>query len=168
MRKIILVFWAALGLSQISCRGEAGADGETGPPGNANVIVSDWKTATAFKDTVIDNSSIRIGRVDAPEFTPEILDKSAVFAYLDYGRGPYPLPFTSYAVFRTSTISYFTQKRFLRITRFAHDGGAVIALAQNIKYRYVIIPKSSMNRSTGNEIDYTNYQQVKNHYQLKD
>jgi len=149
--------------------GEKGGKGDKGDPGlngNANVIVSEWKTSALAKDTTIDLSTMKVATVVAPELTAARLTNSVVYVYMDYGGGAYPLPFISNPLGRTSTISYFTKVGKVRPTRLAHDGGATINIPSNIKFRYLIIPSGTLKNDNG--IDYNDYESVKKYYNIKD
>lgn len=124
--------------------GAQGPEGQPGADGNANVIVSEWKTATMQKDTIFDGTQIKVATVDAPELTDEIIQKSAILVYLDYGGGIFPLPFTSSPLGRMSTISFFPRKGKIRPTRVVYDGGSLLPLNSNILYKYVIIPQGTV------------------------
>lgn len=133
--------------------GQPGAQGPEGPggaDGNANVIVSEWKLATAHKDTIMDGSQIRVATVAAPELTESIIEKSAIMVYIKFGGGNFILPYTSYAGSRTNTISFFPKKEKIRPTRFAHDGGNTISLGGQILYKYVIIPQGTAPKGSNN------------------
>lgn len=133
--------------------GQPGAQGPEGPggaDGNANVIVSEWKASTMQKDTIIDATELRVTTVAAPELTDEVIQKSAILVYIDYGGGMYPLPYTSRAAGRMSTISFFPRKGKIRPTRFVYDGGSLLGIGSNILFKYVIIPQGTAPKSTNN------------------
>lgn len=150
--------------------GKDGANGQNGQPGangNANVIISAWKTSTNAKDTVIDASSMKIATVAAPELKPDLVGNAAIYVYLDFGGGAYPLPYLSNAGGRVNTINFFPAKYKIRPTRFTHDNGATISLPNFIKFRYIIIPSGTANKNAS-QVDYSNYESVKKFYNLKD
>ena len=161
---LIFMFFAVL--TVFSCRGEDGEDGDPGENGNTNVIVSDWKFSTLPKDTVIDNTTVRVVTVAAPELTAARHEKSVVYVYLDYGGGPFPLPFTSRNGNRTSTITYFTKVGKVRPIRIPDDGGATLSIPSFIQFRYLIIPSGSLKNSS--QVDYNDYEAVKKYYNIKD
>lgn len=131
-------------------QGSQGPEGQPGADGNANVIVSEWKNSTTPKDTIIDGTSTKVATVLAPELTDEVIQKSAILVYLDFGGGIFPLPYTSNAGGRTSTISFFPKQRKIRPTRVVHDGGNLLPLGNQIYYKYVIIPQGTVSKGTNN------------------
>lgn len=145
----------------ISCRGENGTDGSPGADGNANVIISEWKISSVVKDSIIDGSKFKVGRVPAPEITAERLEDAAIFGYLDYGAGVFSLPFTSGKV---STINFFCQKHAFRPTRFTHDNSNSVSFNLSMKYRYIIIPKGTIHKHS---LDFSDYSAVQKYFNLK-
>ena len=131
-------------------QGAQGPEGQPGADGNANVIVSIWKNATMSKDTIIDGTETRVATVAAPELTDEIIQKSAILVYLDYGGGIFPLPYTSRPLGRMSTISFFPQKGKIRPTRIVYDGGSLLPFSSSILYKYVIIPQGTASKGFNN------------------
>lgn len=171
----LLGLFLVITLSFLACRGADGTDGKdglngtngsTGPMGNANVIVSDWKSAKNIRDSVFDASNVSVGTVLAPELTAERMQKSAVLVYLDYGGGPYPLPFTTAPLGVTSTINYTFKTKVVKPYRFTHDNSNSVKLSSSIKYRYIIIPEGINRNAT--PINYDNYEEVKRYYNIKD
>lgn len=123
-------------------QGPEGPGGADGADGNANVIVSDWKFANTFKDTIIDASNLKIGTIDAPEITSNNIE-AAIMVYINFGGGIFALPYTSYAGNKASTINFFHATGKIRPTRFTHDGTNSVSLGSAINYKYVIIPKGT-------------------------
>ncbi len=107
---------------------------------NALAIYSGWKTAVRTKDSIMDGTSYRIQHIYAPSITAARLDNSAILVYLNYGGGVFPLPYTSNAGGRMSTISFQPKLSELVLTRMVYDGGALVNLSSSISYRYVIVP----------------------------
>lgn len=132
-------------------QGSQGPEGQPGADGNANVIVSEWKNSTTPKDTIIDGTSTKVATVLAPELTDEVIQKSAILVYLDFGGGIFPLPYNSNAGGRMSTISFFPKQRKIRPTRIVYDGGALLNLPNYILYKYVIIPQGTAPKGSSND-----------------
>jgi len=133
--------------------GQPGAQGPEGPggaDGNANVIVSEWKLATGHKDTLIDVSQMKTATVLAPELTDEVIQKSAILVYFEFGGGSFILPHTSYAGGKASTISFFPKNGKIRPTRFTHDNSNTVSLSTVLSYKYVIIPQVTASKGTNN------------------
>jgi len=106
----------------------------------ARVMYSGWKTAVRTKDSIMDGTVVRIAHIYAPQITDAVIANSVVMMYLDYGGGLFPLPYTSRAGGRMSTITFKLKKSELVVYRMVYDGGALLNLGSFIKYRYVIIP----------------------------
>lgn len=107
---------------------------------NVKIMYSGWRLAVRQADSVFDNTAVRIAHIYEPQITKEVLANSAFLVFLDYGQGPYPLPYTSNAINRMSTITFHLKLRELVILRMVYDGGPLVSLNSNINYRYVIIP----------------------------
>ena len=131
-------------------QGPEGQQGAPGADGNANVIVSEWKNFSGAKDSVFDNTAMRVITVEAPELTEDRLENSAILVYLNYGAGAFPLPYTSNAALRISTISFFPEKGKIRPFRFVYDGGPLISISSMVKFKYVIIPHGAVAPKTTN------------------
>lgn len=119
--------------------------GDTGPqgkPGTANVIYSNWSYAisTSFKDSTIDASNVKIARLNAPELVDSVIAKGTLLVYFMFGTTIEPLPYTSIAGGKVSTISFLPTSKSIVITRFAHDNTASVPLSTSLQYRYIIIP----------------------------
>ncbi|MBV2227707.1 MAG: hypothetical protein KUL85_12680 [Sphingobacterium mizutaii] len=107
---------------------------------NVKIMYSGWRNVVRMVDTAFDNTRVRAAHIYEPQLTKEVLANSAILVYLDYGQGAYPLPYTSYAINRMSTITFHPKLRELVIMRMAYDGGPTISMSSYILYRYVIIP----------------------------
>lgn len=114
--------------------------GPEGPPGTANVIYSDWKVATGFKDSIVDNSNVKVGHLAAPELTAEIVQKGSVQVYFTFGGGTFVLPYTSNAGNKSNVISYIPKTGDIVVTRFTSDNSNSVNLSTLLQYRYVLIP----------------------------
>lgn len=152
-------------------QGNAGPQGNTGPqgpqgqPGTANVIYSAWLSATTSKDSTVDNSLLKVAYIAAPKLTSEILSNAAILVYLDFGT-IMPLPYTSGAGFKTSTISFIPMKEKICITRFTHDNSGSLSLPAHIKYRYIIIPGGTTGRMAVPQVDFSDYRAVCSYYHI--
>ena len=139
--------------------GPTGPTGATGATGTANVIYSSWLYAHNFNDSTIDNSSIKVGYVDAPKLTTTILNSGEVKVYFTYGGGTFTLPYTSNAGGKPNTISYTPMLNKILMYRFTHDNSNSIALSTLLQYRYVIIPGGTAAKKAFN-INWDNYAEV--------
>ncbi|GAA0886369.1 hypothetical protein GCM10009120_49680 [Sphingobacterium siyangense subsp. cladoniae] len=131
-----------------------------GATGTANVLYSGWQSATGTKDSTIDGTTVRIAHLAAKGLSTTILSSGTVIVYLDYGGGIYPLPYTSRAGGRMSTISHHPKENRIIVYRFVYDGGSLVALAGQIVYRYVIIPGGTMASLKRKGVDLNDANQV--------
>lgn len=151
--------------------GQPGAQGPEGPggaDGNANVIVSEWKNSTMPKDTIIDGTSTKVATVLAPELTDEVIQKSAILVYLNFGGGIFPLPYNSNAGGRMITISFFPKQSKIRPTRIVYDDGVLLNLPNHILYKYVIIPQGTAPKGSNNDTSQPLYRLNNQLYTLDD
>jgi hypothetical protein len=97
----------------------------------------------------VDATNLIAGDIAAPGVTAAFVAKGAVLVYFTFGDGVLPLPYTSYAGGKESTISFipaFSQSgpgpadNTIMIDRFTADNSASISLNPVIQYRYVLIP----------------------------
>jgi len=133
--------------------GAAGATGPTGPAGatgSANVVYSAWGYATNFRDSVIDNSNVKVANVAAPAIVDSILQKGLVLVYFTFGAGIFDLPYTSDAGGKANTISFLPQKGNILITRFTLDNSNTITLSTLLQYRYIVVPGGVASSSFAN------------------
>lgn len=124
-----------------------------GATGTANVIYSGWLRAVRFKDSIMDNTAVHIGHLYSPRISATIQNSAAVLMYLDFGGGPFAMPFTSRANNRMSTINYKLKSNEIVVYRFTYDGGARVNLGSAISYRYVIIPGGVMATLKNKNVD---------------
>ena len=129
-----------------------GDTGPQGPAGTANVIYSDWFTATAYvKDTVFGIWGFNYNKT-VPEITQQILDSGSVFTFgklVGYstllwpsnqvGQLPINLTYVSSGITMTDTWSGLATPGKLRI-RFVNDKNYWTGIANNHQFRYIIIP----------------------------
>lgn len=120
--------------------GPTGATGAAGPKGTANVYYSAWVYASSFRDSIIDNSNLKLGTIAAPQMVDSIVNKGTLLVYFTYGGGVQPMPYTSNAGGKTSTLSFIPMLNRIFVTRFTHDNSNAVALSTLLQYRYIIIP----------------------------
>jgi hypothetical protein len=130
----------------ISCK-----KGDTGPMGNANVIYSEWFTASPWtKDTIFSVWGFRYNKA-APEITKQMLDSAAILTFgkmLGYNSlawptgavGQLPISLTyQQGTVMTDTWSAQASEGSLRI-RFVNDKNYYPSIAATHQFRYIIIP----------------------------
>jgi hypothetical protein len=120
--------------------------------GTANVIYSGWTFATNIRDTILDGSELTIANLQANELTSTYLNTATILVYFNFdGSTGFPLPYTSYAGGKGSTISFIPVAGQILITRFTLDNSNSISLGSGNLYRWVIIPGGV---SVPNSMDY--------------
>jgi hypothetical protein len=128
--------------------------GDTGPAGTANVIFSDWFTASPWvKDTVFNVYGFNYNK-PAPDITQNVLDSGTVIVYgklKGYNTLVWPtgtvaqMPilinykFSSGGVMNTDTWSALATPGNLKI-RFVNDQNYYGSIDNSHQFRYVIIP----------------------------
>ena len=146
-------------------QGEQGIPGIDGEDGNANVIVSDW-IPSEFSTTATTRS---IFEIEDPALTVDIADTAVIYVYARAGSSDViGIPFTF------SNRSYYfavipTQNE-LRIIAGSIDGSNEFFNIDFNAVRYVIVPASTSASETSKQasIDYSDYNAVKEAYNLKD
>jgi hypothetical protein len=108
--------------------------------GTANVIASGWNYAINFRDSSIDASALAIATLPAPSLTAADVTSATILVYFTFGAGEFPLPYTSYAGGKGSTISFIPETGQFIITRFTFDNSASIAMSPLLQFRFIIIP----------------------------
>lgn len=111
-----------------------------GATGTANVIYSDWNYASNYRDSTIDGSYEQIATLSAPSLTAADLNTATIEVFFTFGAGDFPLPYTSYAGAKGSTISFIPKNGQIIITRFTFDNSASIPMSSVLQFRFVIIP----------------------------
>lgn len=138
-----------------------------GPAGTANVQYSGWNYATNIRDSTVDGSQVVIADLAAPAVTQTMLDNASIQMYLNFGAGVFPMPYTSDAGGKESTISYLPMIGRFIITRFTADDSAGVSLSSLLQYRYVIIPGSA-NIGLNNHVNLKDYEAVRKFYRILD
>ncbi|MBD3616069.1 MAG: hypothetical protein HUJ22_05800 [Gracilimonas sp.] len=139
--------------------------------GTANVMYSSWTYLdSAVRDTTIDSSNMKIGDINAPQLTQEILDTGVVNVYMQFSNYIYPLPYTGYAGGITNTMDFLPRLNLIQITRFTHDNSGSVGFNSSLQYRYVLIPggvaaKSKMSKD---QIKTMSYQEAKKRFGIPD
>lgn len=151
--------------------GPAGPSGPQGAVGTPNVIYSGWLVATNVRDTTIDNTLQQVATLAAPELNQPALDHALIQVYLRFNGQAAPLPYTTLAAGKSSTISFLPQPGRFLITRITLDGSNDVGLRPDISYRYIIVPGSvpvNGRLRAGTMPDWSNYAAVAAFYGLKD
>ncbi|WP_109301933.1 hypothetical protein [Aquimarina sp. AU474] len=170
-----------------SCEGEDGRDGAIGPQGidgNANVIVSDWFTpdSNAYETTVTSQAFFFLEvDITAPEITQEILDNAVVLVYArlnaysdtvwpDNQVGLMPITIMSGANSITQIDTWAAKISLgnikIHVTNQEQDYTYQIDDLDPSSFRYVIIPPT--NKISKLNIDFSNYENIKEKYAIKD
>lgn len=134
-----LLFIAAC--TKEGAKGPSGTNGLNGKDGNANVYYSRWNTLShTWRDTTMDGSMIKYNTDSAYGITPAILDSGAVLAYMRFGNGTFPLPYTSFAGGIGNTLNYLPGSKTITYTRFTFDNSGSIGVSSSLQFRYIAIP----------------------------
>lgn len=176
MKKIFLGAFSMLMiaglLSTTSCKkGDAGPQGEKGDSAMANVYYSTW-AVPSWGFTTDDEDELG-AEIAAPKLTADVINKGAIHVYLNRGTDAAPiveaLPFSAVAsdgtglyispVFTAGSIVLFTN------TNVGLPNTTTGAVG---KYRYILIPGGTPARTSGKNIDWNNYAEVKAYLGLKD
>lgn len=120
--------------------GAKGSTGATGATGTANVEYSQWAYATNIRDTIIDASNLIIADLAAPELTQSMINDGEIEVYFTFGTDIFPLPYTSNAGGKTSTINFIPRVGKFIITRYTSDNSGSVSLSSILQYRYVLVP----------------------------
>ena len=82
-------------------------DGAIGPTGTANVIYSNWASASASTPIAIDGTNGTTALIATTQLNQEILDKGTVLVYGKFSTTVFPLPYASYAAGSANTLTFF-------------------------------------------------------------
>jgi hypothetical protein len=151
MRATCLFLVLLLGLLSISaCQGPEGPTGPRGPEGiqgppgeigTANVIYSPWTAFTsAWRDTVIDGSTLKYHALEAPGLSQAIIDNGTVLAFMQFSGTVIQLPYTSNAGGTVSTLDFLARVGRIYFCRFTHDNSGSIGVGTAVTFRYILIP----------------------------
>lgn len=152
---VILVTVVGLG-----CKKE-GPPGPAGKDGNANVVSS---TVTVSNWTY--NSPSWEGLISYGAITQEIIDRGAVLVYVNTGNSWLQLPATFYqSASYSSTILVANFTGGVAIT-FTDSDLVQPANPGPLTFKIVVIAPSQ--RIANPDLDYTNYEEVKNRFHLND
>jgi len=146
--------------------GPQGPAGPQGPVGTANVIYSGWLSfQQAQRDTIIDNTTLKINHLPVPRLTQAIIDNGVIQVYMRFLTSVFPLPYTGDAgagtgPSKTSTVSFIPKQGVLYITRYTHDNTASIGFGP-VQFRYVLIPGGVSANTALNHVNLQDYEAVK-------
>ena len=146
-------------------QGATGATGSKGAAGTANVLYSDWLDLGFTQDP----SGIFFAQIDEDKLTDDILSKGEIKVYVNLGTAAekivFPLPFTS----GTAQISPLYAEGLIELDANVNASTAVDqSTGQKFRqYRYVLIPGGAHVRMD-KQINWNNYEEVKNYLGLKD
>ncbi|MBO9203171.1 MULTISPECIES: collagen-like triple helix repeat-containing protein [Niastella] len=145
--------------------GEKGAAGNKGDAGTANVIYSDWLDVSF----VSQSGGGFFAQIQEAKVTDDLLSKGEIKVYLNLGTAAekfvIALPFLS----GTTQITPFYEPGLIEMASNANVG-TITDQASGSKvqqYRYVLIPGGTHARMD-KQINWNNYEEVKNYLGLKD
>ncbi|HEY6759391.1 MAG TPA: hypothetical protein VI318_07870 [Baekduia sp.] len=139
---------AAGAAGQVGPKGDTGDTGAKGDPGTANVITSDWFSATTAAASYNDDASAFMATsFNVPALTSSVISTAAIQVFMRFSGDAHPLPYTSYAGGKVSTVDFAASVGKLQIRRFTHDNTGSIPLSSALQFRYVIIPRGTLGAS---------------------
>jgi len=155
---LILSLFSLIGCSssdgEVGPKGETGAAGPKGDPGSANVIYSEWISATFSGSGATYTTSIA-----APKLTQEMLDKADIRVYWSESGRVISLPYAQVL----SGISYTVHQR-LYVGLIELIASYSISGAKS--FRYIIIPGGVTARQK--PLSETTYEELKTLYNIPD
>lgn len=157
-KKLFVLF---LILTTFSCS-EDGATGPAGADGNANVIGTNTVTTTSSNWTSYSSGALWVTSLNVPGITQSILDRGIVSVFKSDSSGTWTaLPFTLgnqswFYSFGVGFVQISTTNT--NITSFTNPASQT--------FRVVIV--SASNRMANPNVNWNNYQEVKNALKLKD
>ena len=134
--------------------GATGPAGPTGATGNANVIQITYGSKT--------HSGSELS-YDLPGVTAAQINSSAYFTYVTSNGVIYPLPGATVGGDKTYKAAINPSTLKLYINRVVGSGSETFSIT-----RLIIIPANDLRNGRKAAIDYSNYQEVKNYYNLPD
>jgi hypothetical protein len=132
------------------CRDGNGVLTNCAPSATNHTITSKWFTLPATAQITYDNSIVQETTGDMPAFTQAVLDGYDIHVYMALGLFVLPLPYTSHAGGKPSTISYRVSAGKLHLMRFTHDNSGDVPLAGHLQYRYVMTPRGALGPGPSN------------------
>jgi hypothetical protein len=166
LKKIVMLVVITSVLTTFSCtkegkEGPVGPQGTVGTNGNANVkstafTVYSWEWATSGNSKYIDITSTLI--------TIDIVNSGSVLLYIKSGTAWQALPFT-FPQGTTSTLFRYLYDFNLVEIQVTQETG-VPSITSNLDFKLVVISSSA--RIANPDIDYTDYYEVKEAFNLKD
>lgn len=154
--------------------GPAGPEGPQGGNGSGEVIYSEWMDVTFTADTIHTNQGeVEIvgyyAIIEEPKITAEVLNTADVKMYINMSTpgdpviSPLPYVATGGAIIQMS--AYLG-----KIDLYSNvDAGTVVNNngQKFYQYRYMIVPGNVNARTSDSQIDWSDYNAVKNHLGLK-
>lgn len=152
---------ATLGMSSCKKKEVVGPAGPAGPVGNANVKSAKFVTTTA--DWVGDQVSGYTATFNTSIITPAIVSTGAVMCYMEDSGTTYALPFSYLIGSFTRHMAFEYEANVLRVHIIDDDGLTSNLGGVTIK----IVAISSSGLAANPDLDFTDYQIVKEAFELK-
>jgi hypothetical protein len=140
--------------------------GDTGPKGDtgiANMTYSAWLNVTYQQQVPQPGDTFFVATINAPKLTAEVLGKSDVHVYINWGTASAP---------NVSPIPYFDGLFLInpefevgKITLFSNVNAGTNLTSQVRQYRYIIAEGSIPARSG---LDWSDYKKVAEYYKIED
>ncbi|MEN7547580.1 hypothetical protein AAG747_06665 [Rapidithrix thailandica] len=157
-------------------QGAQGDQGDQGERGTANVIYSDWINFDAQKwsdPTDFFGQNRRIYEIDEDSISEDILNVGVVSVYVKFGgtsNNIQPLPITQAITLikAQSLIHYLKLNQIVLAFYNEDDTNDPGTIGPGNSYRYVIIPGEIPSSGRIEEVDLSDYEAVKEYYNLPD
>jgi hypothetical protein len=160
--------------------GAAGATGPSGPAGTANVLYSAWTTPAAYTKTTVFGTFHLSANIAATGITQAILDNGTVIVYgkLDgYTTTIWPASQVSalpiVIIYQLGTTTYTdTWSALVTLGNieidFVNDLNYYSSISNAHQFRYIIIPGAVLTATTRQHVNFKNYNEVKQAFNLPD
>lgn len=150
-------------------QGTPGEQGEKGEPGTANVLYSGWIEPDWYESA----PTYYIWYHTDENMTADVVDKGMIFLYYKSGSSDdtvrplyYPPSDIQFIpLFRTFTS---TESYTIYLGAYSTDASRLVTMKNNYRFRYVLVPGGAETGGRTASIDYSDYNQVKEFYNLPD
>ena len=183
MKKLSLICMTVLAISFLaSCRGPQGPAGPAGHDGNANVASStltidslDWEWSRFFVDSHVDERGQYYVTIDYPAINNNVFNYGAVLVYMDVEGAWSQVPLTYY--YSPDDDENGNPNLYSASIEVAtlNDGGVCLFWTQNDLWKvrpgrhdFKIVAIEATVYKDRSDVDYSNYEAVKQAFQLAD
>lgn len=181
MKKLSLICMTVLAISfMASCRGPQGPQGPAGNDGNANVASStltihdyDWKWTCIYTDADGNERGQYGVTIDYPAINNNVYNYGAVLVYMDVQGAWTQIPFTYYYYQKIDGIDCLFAAS-IEVSTLS-DGGVCLFWTESDMWKvcpetreYKVVAIEASVYKDRSDVDYSNYEAVKEAFQLAD